>query len=90
MNDLVILLLGLVAGAVTSIGFVPQLIRGFRTKKLDDVSYYMPVVLAIGLALWFAYGYFLNALAIMAANAFGVGCCILLIAMKRKYSGFGR
>jgi uncharacterized protein with PQ loop repeat len=34
-----VMTLGLVAGAVTSMGFIPQLIRGYRTKELDDVSW---------------------------------------------------
>ena len=53
-----VMTLGLVAGAVTSMGFIPQLIRGYRTKELDDVSYFMPSILAIGMSLWFLYGFF--------------------------------
>ena len=41
-------ILGLLAGAITSTGFIPQLVRGFRTKKLHDVSYFMPVALIAG------------------------------------------
>ena len=77
---------GLVAGTVTSIGFIPQIVRGYKTKKLDDVSYYMPTILAVGMTLWFIYGVFSNAIAIMVANAFGVGCCLTLMTMKKMYS----
>lgn len=86
MDSTMITILGLIAGAITSLGFIPQLIRGYRTKKLDDVSYYMPMVLAVGMILWFTYGIILEKLPIIAANAFGVGCCIILIGMKRMYS----
>jgi MtN3 and saliva related transmembrane protein len=79
-------LLGLLAGAITSIGFIPQLIRGYRTKKLEDVSYFMPVVLTIGMALWFTYGFLKESLSILAANAFGMGCCIVLLILKKRYS----
>ncbi len=78
-------LFGLVAGAITSLGFVPQLMKGYRTRKLEDISYYMPTVLSIGMMLWFTYGIFINSLAIMIANAFGVFCCIVLILMKKIY-----
>jgi MtN3 and saliva related transmembrane protein len=77
---------GLIAGAITSLGFLPQLVKGYRTKKLEDVSYFMPLVLAIGMTLWFIYGFFINALAVMIANTFGVGCCLALIVMKKIYS----
>ena len=76
-------LLGLIAGGVTSIGFLPQIIKGYKTKKLDDVSIYMPVVLAIGMALWFLYGFLIEAIAVMIANAFGILCCLILIIMKK-------
>jgi MtN3 and saliva related transmembrane protein len=89
MDSTLLTVLGLIAGAITSIGFIPQLIRGYRTKKLDDVSYYMPIMLTVGMTLWFVYGIFSEALAIMAANAFGVGCCLALVMMKKIYSSRG-
>ena len=78
--------LGVAAGAITSLGFIPQLIRGFKTKHLDDVSYWMPLVLACGMILWLSYGIVRNDIAIIAANTFGVGCNILLLCMKKSYS----
>jgi MtN3 and saliva related transmembrane protein len=86
MDTIILELLGLIAGAVTSSGYLPQLYKGYRTKKLDDISYYMPAVLAIGMTLWLVYGIFLNAFAIIIANIFGVFCSILLIFMKKLYS----
>ena len=82
----IIEVLGFFAGAITSIGFIPQLIRGYRTKKLNDVSYWMPVVLAAGMTLWLTYGVLKNGISIVVANAFGVSCCIALISLKKIYS----
>jgi len=79
-------ILGLIAGAVTSMGYLPQLYKGYKTKKLLDVSYYMPGVLAIGMTLWLLYGIFLKAIAVIVANAFGISCSIILIIMKKIYS----
>jgi len=84
--DINIEILGLIAGMITSIGFFPQLIRGYRTKKLEDLSYFMPMVLALGMALWFVYGYITNSIAVMIANAFSICCSLALIIMKKKYS----
>ena len=78
--------LGVVAGAITSIGFIPQLFRGYKTKRLDDISYWMPIVLAFGLFLWLLYGFLRNDLAIIVANIFGVMCNFFLILMKKLYS----
>ena len=78
--------LGVLAGAITSFGFIPQLVKGYRTKKLDDVSYYMPLVLCFGMLLWLIYGVFRFDLAIIGANVFGMGCNVALILMKKYYS----
>ncbi|KYK21415.1 hypothetical protein AYK25_03465 [Thermoplasmatales archaeon SM1-50] len=86
MNFDLFTLLGFSAGAVTSVGFIPQLIRGYRTKKLHDISYWMPMVLMSGMALWLIYGVLRNDIAIIAANSFGVLCNILLLLMKKRYS----
>jgi len=80
-------ILGLLAGGITSAGFIPQLVRGFRTKKLDDVSYYMPIVLIIGMSLWLFYGVMRGDLSIMVANVVGVSCNAALLIMKKLYSG---
>ncbi len=82
-------ILGLLAGAITSMGFIPQLVRGFRTKKLDDVSYYMPLVLIIGMSLWLFYGIMRKDLSIIVANFIGVGCNITLLTMKKIYQEKG-
>ncbi len=79
-------ILGLLAGGITSAGFIPQLVRGFRTKKLDDVSYYMPLVLIIGMSLWLFYGVMRRDLSIVVANVVGVCCNASLLFMKKLYS----
>ena len=86
MNFDLFTLLGFTAGAVTSVAFIPQLIRGYRTKKLHDISYGMPLVLISGMSLWFLYGVLRNDIAIIVANSFGVLCNILLLLMKKRYS----
>jgi len=78
-------ILGLIAGAITSMGYLPQIFKGYKTKKLEDVSYFMPVILAAGMTLWLIYGLLLNAIAVIVANIFGVSCSILLIVMKKIY-----
>lgn len=84
--DFTLELFGLIAGAITSMGFIPQLVKGYRTKKLQDISYYMPAVLAFGMTMWLIYGFLIESFAVIVANAFGITCCIILILMKKKYS----
>jgi MtN3 and saliva related transmembrane protein len=80
-----ILWLGILAGGITSFGFIPQLVKGYKTKKLQDVSYLMPMVLIFGMTLWLLYGIFRWDFAIIVANIFAVGCNVTLILMKKIY-----
>jgi MtN3 and saliva related transmembrane protein len=86
MDSTIVEIVGLIAGAVTSMGYIPQLIKGYKTKKLEDVSYFMPGILAVGMTLWMFYGILIAAFAVIVANIFGVGCSLLLIFMKYTYS----
>ncbi len=85
MNIDPITLIGVAAGAITSIGFIPQILKGLRTKRLTDVSYGMPALLAFGMGLWLSYGILRDDVAIIAANAVGVTCNLLLVILKYRY-----
>jgi MtN3 and saliva related transmembrane protein len=77
--------LGLVAGFLTSIAAVPQVVRTWRTKHARDISIWQPLLLVAGMLLWFAYGVMINDTPLIAANAFSLVCYLLLIAMKLVY-----
>ena len=48
--------LGYAAGALTVISYFPQVVRAYRTKKVDDVSWAMVALLVMAGALWIVYG----------------------------------
>ncbi|HUT26784.1 MAG TPA: SemiSWEET transporter [Methanomassiliicoccales archaeon] len=62
-------LLGLTAGFITTMGFVPQVIKGYRTGSMKDVSLTMPVLLMVGLSLWLLYGLVIQDLPVILWNA---------------------
>lgn len=82
--------LAFVAGALTSTGYIPQIIKGYRTRKLEDVSLIMPAVLGSGMFLWLIYGLARDDSAIIAANVVGASLTTLLVLMKMRYSGAGK
>ncbi len=76
---------GIIAAVCTTSGFIPQIIRGLRTKRLDDVSPCMCMLLIFGLSMWFSYGVHLKDMIIIVANAFGVLFSIIIIILRYKY-----
>jgi MtN3 and saliva related transmembrane protein len=81
-----ILIIGVAAGIITSASFIPQLIKGYQTKKLDDVSIGMYLILIVGMGLWLYYGILLKETPIIGANAFSIICCSLVLVLKQMYS----
>ena len=79
-------LFGMAAGAITSSGFLPQIIKGYRTKKLEDLSYFMNILLGAGMVMWIVYGLHIMSISVVAANLVGVSLNIILIVMKYVYS----
>jgi MtN3 and saliva related transmembrane protein len=61
--------LGLLAGALTTAAFVPQVLRTHRTRSAEDFSLPMLVLFVAGVALWLGYGLWLGAPSVVAANA---------------------
>ena len=77
--------IGLSAALLTSSGFLPQIIKGIRTRKLDDVSTGMLVIWIFGTALWFCYGWHLEDVIIMGANVFTCSCGLVILFMKIRF-----
>jgi MtN3 and saliva related transmembrane protein len=75
-------LLGLVAGALTTLSFVPQVAKAWRRRSVDDLSLIMLLMFATGVLLWLIYGILNNAMPIIAANGVTLVLAAALIAMK--------
>lgn len=65
-------ILGIVAGFLTSIAMIPQLIKVIKEKNVEDLSWVMILVLICGLSLWVWYGFIQDELPIIISNAFAV------------------
>ncbi len=79
-------IVGIIAAIGTTSGFIPQIIRAMRTKRLDDVSPVMYMLLIVGLSLWLSYGIHLKDMIIITANAVGLCFSIFILILRFKYS----
>lgn len=85
MTTMELTLLGYAAGTITSFGFIPQVIKGFKTKHMKDVALWQPLLLGVGMSLWFVYGLYLNNMPMILANLFSIICNIIVIIQKLVY-----
>ena len=60
---------GIIAAILTTASFVPQVVHTIQRRSADDISSVWLVMFGAGIALWFVYGVWMNALPIILANA---------------------
>lgn len=78
--------MGYIAGILTTISFVPQVIRVYRNKSGRDVSAWMMLLLATGTLLWLIYGIMVGGVPIIAANAVTFTLVVLIFILKLYYA----
>lgn len=81
-----ITVIGTAAASLVSSSFIPQIIKGYRTKRLSDVSYLLMILISIGMGLWIVYGIEKKDLVIIGANTVTIALNMVLLGMKAKYS----
>ena len=64
----VIQLVGFAAAALTTLSFLPQLLKTWRTRSAGDLSLGMLAVFTAGLVLWLIYGLATGSRPVIAAN----------------------
>jgi MtN3 and saliva related transmembrane protein len=81
--------IGLVAGTLTSIAAIPQVVKTVRTRHARDISIWQPLLLAFGVALWMVYGILIHDLPLILANIIPLVCNALLTVLKLHYRNNG-
>lgn len=77
--------IGLLAGTLTTIAFVPQVIKIWKTKHARDLSLGMFAIFSSGVLLWLWYGIAIGATPIIVANAVTLGLSLTILVFRIKY-----
>lgn len=78
-------LIGFLAAILTTIAFLPQVIKVWRSKSTKDVSLETIVLFSTGVFLWVVYGLYIKALPIILANVVTLMLNLILLFLKLKY-----
>jgi MtN3 and saliva related transmembrane protein len=81
--------LGYLAATLTTVSFVPQAWRTFRTKDVSGISTRMYSVFTLGVAVWLAYGIVLGEIPMIFANSTTLVLACAVLVMKLKYGKRG-
>jgi MtN3 and saliva related transmembrane protein len=77
-------LIGMAAGTLTTISFLPQVVKTWRTRSTKDISTGMFVMFCAGLLLWVVYGLSIGSAPVILANVttFTFAFVILLLKLR--------
>ena len=86
MSENYIQIIGIVAGILTSISMLPQLIKTFKEKKAENISLVMILLLLCGIGSWIWYGFLKNDMPIIFTNCFSFLLNLILLFLRFKYA----
>ena len=78
--------IGLLAGTLTTLAFLPQVWRTYRSRDVEGLSLAWVFTFALGVALWLAYGLLLGEWPVILANVVTLGLVALLLGMKLAWN----
>ena len=85
MLDFIVKYIGFFAAFCTTIAFLPQAIKVFKSKSTKDISLYMFLIFTTGVLSWLVYGLIINDMPIILANAVTLILSFFILLYKIKY-----
>jgi MtN3 and saliva related transmembrane protein len=77
--------IGSAAATLTTVAFIPQVWKIFRSRNTADISLGMYALFTLGVALWLTYGILLAAWPIIIANSVTLLIAGAVLVMKLKF-----
>jgi MtN3 and saliva related transmembrane protein len=77
-------LIGFVAGALTTLGFIPQVWRLFRLRSAHEISFFFAILFIVGIGFWLSYGILMGLPSVIIWNAitFALGWAMLFAKLR--------
>lgn len=73
---------GFLGAGCTTVSFVPQVLKVWRSRSARDISAGMYLLFIAGLAFWLAYGLMIGSWPILIANTLTIALAAMVLWMK--------
>lgn len=80
-----LMILGLAAASLTTVAFIPQVLKTWRSKSAKDLSLGMYLIFTSGIILWLIYGILKEDIPIIAANVVTLTLALTILYFKLFY-----
>jgi MtN3 and saliva related transmembrane protein len=81
----IINLVGAAGGIVSSVTFLPQVIKIWKTKSAKDLSMGMLLFLVLNVSLWLLYGILTNLYPIIITNGIVLSMVFIMVYFKLTF-----
>lgn len=78
-------IIGLAAGFCTTIAFLPQAMKTWKTKSAKDLSLGMYTIFCTGIILWLTYGIIIEDLPIILTNVASITLAASILYFKLSF-----
>ena len=85
MNSINVDFYGYIAAFLTTLAFLPQLIKTIKTRKAEDVSLITLIMFITGVISWIIYGYKISSIPILTANIITLILNLLILIFKIRF-----
>jgi MtN3 and saliva related transmembrane protein len=79
-------MIGLLAGSLTTVSFVPQVFRIWKTRSANDVSGLMFGIFSLGVFFWLVYGLCIHDIPIVITNGLTLALSCSVLGLKLRYA----
>lgn len=83
-------LLGFAAATLTTVAFVPQAWKTWKSRSADGISLRMYLIFTLGVALWLVYGTLLGSRPMIVANIITLALAFFILALRIRYGRRGK
>jgi len=77
--------IGIAAGLLTTLAYVPQVLKVWRSRSARDISLSMFLLMNLGIALWLAYGLLIGSPGLILANGATLFLTAAVLVAKLKF-----
>jgi MtN3 and saliva related transmembrane protein len=78
-------MLGMMAGTISSVTFLPQVIKTWQSKSANDISLWMFLLVTLSVIMWLVYGIFLKSVPIIYTNSAVLVMSLIMLYFKWKF-----
>jgi MtN3 and saliva related transmembrane protein len=74
--------IGYFAAFLTTVAFIPQAYQSWKTRDLSGISLPMYTLFTSGVTLWLVYGFYIDSMPIVIANAITLVLSTIVLTLK--------